>query len=173
MDDSDEKRLGIDTPVRFARKATRLTPGNLVKTFSLREGNALPVVMQPVAKGVDPVAWASGNRDLIEKNLLDIGAILFRGFNIRTTEEFESFIETIAGELLEYRERSSPRSQLSGSIYTSTDYPPGESIFLHNENSYQNTWPMKLFFSVRNLPSKVVRRRSLIAEESTNAFLPR
>ena len=32
-------------------------------------------------------------------------------------------------------------------MYTSTDYPPSEEIFLHNENSYQATWPLTLFFS--------------------------
>jgi hypothetical protein len=33
-----------------------------------------------------------------------------------------------------------------GNIYTSTDFPAEQSIFLHNENSYQHTWPMKIFF---------------------------
>jgi len=32
-------------------------------------------------------------------------------------------IEATQGELLEYRDRSSPRHEIAGKIYTSTDYP--------------------------------------------------
>jgi alpha-ketoglutarate-dependent taurine dioxygenase len=35
---------------------------------------------------------------------------------------------------------------VSGKIYTSTEYPADQSIFLHNENSYQATFPLKIFF---------------------------
>jgi len=63
-----------------------------------------------------------------------------------TAEEFEKFIPAVSEELLEYRERSSPRTAVHGNVYTSTDYPAEHPIFLHNENSYQNTWPLKIFF---------------------------
>jgi hypothetical protein len=43
-------------------------------------------------------------------------------------------------------ERSSPRSTVKGRVYTSTEYPPHEEIFFHNENSYQSSWPMTLYF---------------------------
>jgi hypothetical protein len=35
---------------------------------------------------------------------------------------------------------------VSGNIYTSTDYPPDQSIFLHNEQSYNVTFPLRIFF---------------------------
>jgi len=35
--------------------------------------------------------------------------------------EFEQFIQAISGELIEYSYRSTPRSQVSGNIYTSTN----------------------------------------------------
>jgi len=47
--------------------------------------------------------------------------------------EFEQFIQAISGELIEYSYRSTPRSQVSGNIYTSTEYPADQSIPLHNE----------------------------------------
>ena len=58
----------------------------------------------------------------------------------------EEIIRALCGEALEYRERSSPRHSVAGRVYTSTDYPPAYPIFLHNENSYQKTWPLKIFF---------------------------
>src|SRR5207253_3479312 len=61
---------------------------------------------------------------------------------------------TVSGELLEYRERSSPRSQVSGNIYTSTDYPSDQSIFLHNEGTYWLAWPLKIFFCCITAPQQ-------------------
>lgn len=108
--------------------------------------NRLPLVLRPTIAGVKLISWASDNRNFIEDQLLQHGAVLFRHFNLDGAAEFEALIETLYSHALEYHERSSPRSQVSGKIYTSTDYPPDQSIFLHNENSYQSSWPMRIFF---------------------------
>ena len=129
-----------------SRKTIRILPESLVKTGFLAEGHTLPFVITPAAPGIDLCMWAAGNRTFIEANLFDSGAILFRGFNIRTAPDFEQFIRLMSGELLEYRERSSPRRKVSGHVYTSTDYPSEQSIFPHNENSYSHTWPLKVYF---------------------------
>ena len=106
----------------------------------------LPLVIEPNPERVDITTWAARNRDFIETQLLHHGGILFRGFEITTPEAFEQFCRAISTELLEYNERSSPRTQVSPNVYTSTDYPANQSIFLHNENSYQRTFPQKIFF---------------------------
>lgn len=106
----------------------------------------LPLVIEPDAERIDIAAWAARNRDYIEAQLLDHGGILFRGFEITTPEAFEQLCRAVSTELLEYNERSSPRTQVSANVYTSTDYPAQQSIFLHNENSYQRTFPQKIFF---------------------------
>ena len=105
-----------------------------------------PLVMSPAVDGLDLVSWTRNNRDFIESKLLQFGALLLCGFNINEPGEFERFIAAVSGDLLEYRERSSPRHQVEGRIYSSTDYPAHQGIFFHNENSYQNVWPMKIFF---------------------------
>ncbi|HEV3041431.1 MAG TPA: TauD/TfdA family dioxygenase [Candidatus Angelobacter sp.] len=111
------------------------------------QAGALPLVLRrPQALKIDLTAWAAEHRDLLQAALLNRGGILFRNFEIESAEEFERFIQNISGGSLPYTERSSPRTQVSGNIYTSTDYPPDQSIFLHNENSYQHTWPLKIFF---------------------------
>ena len=46
------------------------------------------------------------------------------GFEIRNLEDFEQTVKAVSGDLLEYKERSSPRHSVQGKIYTSTDYPP-------------------------------------------------
>ena len=127
-------------------KAASASQATLVKQSFLEEGSTLPLVIEPAQAGVDLLSWARSSRGFLETNLLKYGGILFRGFGIESPERFQDFISAAAGEALEYKERSSPRSSVKGNIYTSTDYPPDQTIFLHNENSYAHTWPMKIFF---------------------------
>jgi alpha-ketoglutarate-dependent taurine dioxygenase len=122
--------------------------------FSSLSTGTLPLVVEPAGPGIDLVTWAAANRDLLEEKLRSHGGILFRGFGLREPEDLERFIRAVSGDSLEYRERSSPRTAVKGNIYTSTDYPPSYPIFLHNENSYQQEWPMKIFFFCRRAPEQ-------------------
>jgi len=90
--------------------------------------------------------WVKNQKEFIEERLLTNGAILFRDFPIYSIAEFENFIEAIRPDLLGYSYRSTPRSQVSGRIYTSTEYPAHQFIPLHNEMSYSCSWPMKIWF---------------------------
>jgi alpha-ketoglutarate-dependent taurine dioxygenase len=112
----------------------------------LPTAGSLPLVMKPAREGVDLADWLSGKRAAIESDLSRYGGILFRDFDLTSAAQFERTIRSISDDLLDYNERSSPRSRVAGSVYTSTDHPANQSIFLHNENSYQNSWPMKIFF---------------------------
>ena len=133
-------------PGSIRRKAVSRTNQDLIKMSHLASTTSLPLVITPNVKELDLFSWASVQKEHLETLLLEKGALLFRDFNVNSIEEFERFIKTVSGDLLEYTQRSSPRSQVAGRIYTSTDYPPDQSIFLHNENSYQSSWPLKIFF---------------------------
>ena len=74
------------------------------------------------------------------------GAVLLRGFTVDGIEGFEKVVRNFSGPPLKYSERSSPRSAIRGDVYTSTDYPPDQEIFPHNENSYRSSWPRTLYF---------------------------
>jgi alpha-ketoglutarate-dependent taurine dioxygenase len=126
-------------------------PGcELVSTDYLPSGCRLPLVITPATAGVELINWAGSNREFLEARLLEEGGILFRNFDLTTAEEFERLIETVSGKLLDYSYRSTPRTQVSGRIYTSTEYPAHQSIPLHNEHAYSRRWPMKLwFFSIQ------------------------
>jgi alpha-ketoglutarate-dependent taurine dioxygenase len=146
MSNSDTGHLNTHQAVAAKRQPIRVSAEGLISAELLQPGNTLPLLIQPTMKGINLATWAAGNRDLIEKQLLKHGGILFRGFDVKEAPEFEEFIKNVCGELLEYRERSSPRSQVSGFIYTSTDYPASHTIFVHNENSYQRNYPLRIFF---------------------------
>ena len=141
----DHEQLGLEKLRGVKRRA--VSPGHgLVTAQPLFPDRAVPLLVEPSISALDPVSWAAHNRDFIEASLRKHGGILFRNFNLKTSEQFAGFMAAIADELLDYNERSSPRTQVSDHVYTSTDYPAAHSIFVHNENSYQQRWPMKIFF---------------------------
>ena len=149
IDESTKNAAKIDWTARrkaVQPKAINLLQEKLVKTELLTPGQTLPLVIKPAVARVSLAAWALANREFIEANCLKHGAILFRDFGVGTAQEFEQVIEAISGQAMEYRERSSPRSNVAGNIYTSTDYPANQSIFPHNEHSYARTFPLKLYF---------------------------
>ncbi len=130
------------------RRAVTVSSEALVRFGALSTGG-LPLLVEPASQGVDLAGWAASSRSLLEEKLQRHGGILFRGFNLQGPEDLEAFIRAVSGQSLEYRERSSPRTEVKGNIYTSTDYPADQQIFLHNENSYQKEWPLKIFFLCR------------------------
>lgn len=146
MHSSELQQMNVTAAAAAARPPAASARGELITAGSLPGGGALPLVIRPAVEEANLTQWAWANRCFLDSQLLRHGGILFRGFRIASPAEFEQFVRAAAGELLEYRERSSPRTQVGGNVYTSTDYPAGKSIHLHNENSYQDTWPARIFF---------------------------
>src|ERR1044071_2387226 len=102
----------------IARKPIGATDMTWLKTSLLQDDRG-PLVMSPAVDGVDLVSWVQRNTESIESNLRKHGGLLFRGFGPGGASEFEQFIKAVSGELLDYHERSSPRHQVLGRIYTS------------------------------------------------------
>ena len=128
------------------RKSIRISKEALIKTGFLDDRGPCPLVVQPLVEGLNLAGWAEANVDFIDEQLNTHGALLFRGFRLPEVSQFEQFVKGTSGDPLTYNERSSPRSQVRGAIYTSTDHPPEYSIFLHNEQSYNITFPARIFF---------------------------
>ncbi|HEY0603115.1 MAG TPA: TauD/TfdA family dioxygenase [Herpetosiphonaceae bacterium] len=135
-----------ELPARGTREAA-VSSDALVQIRPLREGEPLPLLITPTVAGVSLVEWAASHRDLIQSHLHTHGGILFRGFAVDLLQEFETFIAAVSNGALTYEERSSPRSQVRGNIYTSTDHPASQSIFLHNEQSYNLSFPLRILFA--------------------------
>jgi alpha-ketoglutarate-dependent taurine dioxygenase len=136
------KKIGTVT-----RKSFTISQDTLIATEQLLPESRIPLVVKPAIAGVNLLEWAASNKEIIETLLLRHRALLFRNFNVNTTNLFNEFVKlTSSGQLLEYRDRSSPRHEVGDKIYTSTDYPAEQSIFLHNEGTYWLTWPLKIYF---------------------------
>ncbi len=148
---NDEKRgpEGLQGPGKagsISRRVQRVSAESLVVARPLRSEGPLPLLVEPAVPGVDISVWAAGNRERIQRDLLAHGALLFRGFTVDSPEKFERLILSVGGPLLEYTFGSTPRSHVSGNVYTSTEYPAHQEIPLHNEMSYSRDWPLKIWF---------------------------
>ena len=128
------------------RRQIGAAPEDAVETIAPAAGASLPLVMRPRLPGVNLAAWADANRETVERRLLEHGALLFRDFPLASVDDFERVAVALSGELLEYRFRASPRTTVKDRIYTSTDYPPSERIFPHNEHAYSPVFPLRLYF---------------------------
>jgi alpha-ketoglutarate-dependent taurine dioxygenase len=116
-----------------------------VKEFASPAGRG-PVLLRPPGPALDPFAWLRDARTHIEEILRRDGGVVLRGFGFRSVSDFNKVAQIICPELLDYVNRSTPRTRLGGKIYTATEYPADRSIPLHNENSYSDAWPRKIMF---------------------------
>ena len=112
--------------------------------FLDEEKESFPLII--AKSGADSLRWFKDNKELIEENILKYGGFLFRNFGFRSVSEFNNLVNVLETNLLDYQYRSTPRTRLGGKIYTATEYPADQAIPLHNENSYTNFWPQKIYF---------------------------
>ncbi|MBW3560176.1 MAG: TauD/TfdA family dioxygenase [Proteobacteria bacterium] len=91
----------------------------------------------------------AAEREALQARLLETGALLFRGWALSEPEHFARFVRAFSGDqpLFNYAGGASPRNALETTgLYTSTEYPPHVALSLHNELSYADVQPRRLFF---------------------------
>ncbi|MBO3458675.1 TauD/TfdA family dioxygenase [Aetokthonos hydrillicola Thurmond2011] len=129
------------------RRAVNLSSVKLIQTGFISSQQTIPFVIQPLIDGLDITEWTQNNQGLVKTLFLQHRALLFRGFKVKTTQQFQDFVKASSdGELLTYVDRSSPRTAVAGQIYTSTVYPAEYPILLHHELTYTIKYPLKLYF---------------------------
>jgi len=128
------------------RMPVTISQAELCSFEPLHINNPLPLLVRPRVPGLNLATWLGHNRELVGTHLREHGGLLFRGFTVSGPPEFEACVKAVSGELLEYIYRSTPRTRVAGKIYTSTTYPQSRSIPLHNEMSYSQSWPLKIWF---------------------------
>ena len=122
-----------------------LNARSLVRVSQLADGHELPRLVSPEMEMVNLPRWIGSNDTYVSTALGQWGGLLFRGFAVESPEAFESCVQAL-GNTLPYSERSSPRTAVVGNVYTSTDHPREHAIFLHNEQSYNSSFPLRICF---------------------------
>ncbi|USE77174.1 TauD/TfdA family dioxygenase [Cupriavidus gilardii] len=113
---------------------------------SLPRTAALPFTIEAASPGEPLIEALPRLRARIEEHLYTTGGVLFRSFAVDGAEGFRTFAAAFGHPLLSYEFGSTPRSKVTGGVYTSTEYPAHQSIPLHNEQAYTREWPMKIWF---------------------------
>jgi len=105
-----------------------------------------PALIMPTRAEVDLVHWCTENAATWRTLLRQRGGVRFRGYVPVSQAHFERVFRAICPTPMDYRDRSSPRTAVGGSVYTSTDYPQDQRIALHCELSYSDRWPRTIAF---------------------------
>lgn len=173
MDDADVKEARrMDTKQRNDERLQRfkaikpkpvaLAQRTLVSGRPLVDGRAMPWLYTPAVDDVDLAGWVREQRSRLQRELLQSGALLFRGFALKTVQDFESVAQAFCGELFgDYGDL--PREKSGRHVYGSTPYPPDKPILFHNESSHMHRWPQKQFFFCLQAAQEGGRRRSWTA----------
>lgn len=147
MSDTKPSLQSLRGPGQIRRRRLSSEHASQVRIRPLAEGRPFPILIEPDIAGLDLVEWGRGN-ELIDKLLLEHRALLFRGFSPLDASAFARFVEaTSSGEKLEYRDRTTPRTNRGNRVYTSTIHPADQRINAHNEGTYWRQWPAKLYLT--------------------------
>ena len=150
------KRQHVMTPRKTTRssfgdfskvkpKAINLEEARVVSMAPLLPDRTLPLVIEPLAGDLSFPSWARANREELAGLLVRHGGLLFRGFALKSIEDFEEMAAALCSGLFN-QNGEHPRESLSGNVATPVFYPPEKKLLWHNENSFNHEWPMKILF---------------------------
>ncbi|MEP2102738.1 MAG: TauD/TfdA family dioxygenase [Parasphingorhabdus sp.] len=108
---------------------------------------AFPKIIE--AGATDSLAeYLASAKPELDIDLARTGAILFRGFQVPTIDDFDSAVEAYGEENFPYADSLSNavRINLTPRVFTANEAPPETSIFLHHEMAQTPIYPSKLFF---------------------------
>lgn len=129
-----------------SRRSISVSSEALVHVAPLLDGTRA-VLCTPTVARLDAREWLSSSGNTLVRLRDEHGAVLLRGFNPLDADGLAELATGLAGELRDYDNRSTPRRRVNGRVFTSTEYPPDQTIPLHNEMSYTDSWPTTLFLA--------------------------
>ncbi|XP_068702130.1 dapdiamide synthesis protein DdaC-like [Montipora foliosa] len=111
--------------------------------------------------------------EYVEENLTDNPAILFRNLPAQTAQDFSTIAKALPWQRLEFKGGPNYRNKVDkdAGTYTANDDPSQISIAPHNELSYTDAYPSKIFFFCVQEPGEgcggetpLVRNSELLAK---------
>ncbi|MCG5214630.1 TauD/TfdA family dioxygenase [Streptosporangium soli] len=106
----------------------------------------IPRKIQPSSDTSMDGCAAELEKVLADRRGLAEAPVLLRGFDLGRDHDLAELFELLGLEPMSYLGGNSPRTQLGGNVYTSTEFPPSAAITLHQELSYEREVPDLLFF---------------------------
>lgn len=117
----------------------------------LHQGEPFPLVLEcrePATDLAGIAHWVASSRDELLSRAGTCGAILFRGFPLRTPGEFDRFIAAFDLPNFPYAESLSNAVRVNRTprVFTANEAPATATIMLHHEMAQTPIYPSRLFF---------------------------
>ncbi len=92
--------------------------------------------------------YMAAEKERIESGLAEHGAVLFRGFDVPTAQDFDAVVCAYGEGNFPYSKSLSNavRVNVTERVFTANEAPPTTSIYLHHEMAQTPIYPSKLFF---------------------------
>ncbi len=90
--------------------------------------------------------YIENNKTDLLKKLQEHGAVLFRGFQLKTPTDFEGVAKSFTPGLKNNYLGTSPRNKLTDFVYTASEFPPHYPVMQHCEMSFLPNMPRYIFF---------------------------
>ncbi|RYE61884.1 MAG: hypothetical protein EOO82_00920 [Oxalobacteraceae bacterium] len=144
---------------------------------SLAGPRSYPLCIQPLSPSlrldVNAAAnWVAENKQNLEALLVKVGAVLFRGFPVETSSDFDAFLAAFPGHDQGYVGGTSQRGKVTGRVMESTVAPPDRVIPIHQEMAYSLSFPQKLAFFCE-VPSPIGGETPICDMRELTAKMPR
>lgn len=125
-----------------------------VRSYELNT-QGLPLCLSPAdssARLSDLIEFITLHRHDMRKRLARAGALLLRGFEVCSVEDFGAVVAAFVSESARYFGGDARRTLVSAFVYTANDTTHAGAISPHNEMGYSRAWPEVLFFYCRTAP---------------------
>jgi hypothetical protein len=114
-------------------------------------GGVFPLAYECRDSAVDvesACAWVSTRAGKLSDEACFHGAVIFRGFPLRTAEDFDRFVSAFGLPAFTYEDSMSNAVRLNRTprVFTANEAPPSVQIFFHHEMAQTPLYPTKLFF---------------------------
>jgi hypothetical protein len=96
----------------------------------------------------DACNWAAENRERLVADASAAGTVLFRGFPLKTAEDFDRFVGAFGLPNFAYEDSLSNAVRINKTprVFTANEAPPDVTIFFHHEMAQTPIYPSRLFF---------------------------
>lgn len=115
-----------------------------------------PLVLENPAQDTDAVDWIREQRHSLLAQVESHGAVLLRGFNLTTDQDFDAAVSALDVPAFTYAESLSNavRKNRTEKVFTANEAPPDIEIYLHHEMAQTPRYPSKLFFFCEQAPDQ-------------------
>ncbi len=110
-----------------------------------------PPVFRAEATG-DAPSRAAEHRDTLRAAVAEHGSLLVRGLGLRDAAETEAVFRGLASLMTE-KEAFAPRRSYSHGVYSSSKWPPNQTMCMHHELSYTLEFPGLMLFACLGAPT--------------------